>query len=155
MASSLMALLSQQSQNLQTRKGLIVLGLQNDFISPQGKLPVSSTGFVDRLSHLIPAFREHGDIVWVRSEYESTRPVNGFDTPGDTVVAGGSSGQEPQMPSSTGSRKSGKDRSPVATKKRKVTSNTPRSVMEQQLMERSHLLNSRRWMRQRTTRNCS
>ena len=98
--SFLSALLSQQTPNLQTRKGLIVVGLQNDFILPTGKLPVKDAGFVDRIESLVPAFREHGDVVWVRSEFQQTRPVNGDDTPGDTVVAGGSLGNEPEVPSS-------------------------------------------------------
>lgn len=94
------ALLSQQTPNLTTRKGLIILGLQNDFVSPNGKLPVNDTGYLHRIVELVPAFREFGDIIWVRSEFETTRPVNGLDTPGDTVVAGGSDGTEEQVPGS-------------------------------------------------------
>ncbi|PPJ52384.1 hypothetical protein CBER1_09792 [Cercospora berteroae] len=96
--SSLFALLSQQTPNLQTRKGLIVVGLQNDFVLPTGKLPVKETQFVDRIARLVPSFRQHGEVVWVRSEFLETRPVNGDDTPGDTVVAGGSLGIETELP---------------------------------------------------------
>ncbi|KAI5359431.1 putative alkylated DNA repair protein alkB 3 [Septoria linicola] len=98
--SSLFALLSQQTPNLQTRKGLIVVGLQNDFISQDGKLPVQDTSFLDRVSKLVPAFREHGQVIFVRSEFQQTRPVNGDDTPGDNVVAGGSLGADTEMSSS-------------------------------------------------------
>ncbi|KXS95802.1 hypothetical protein AC578_6255 [Pseudocercospora eumusae] len=86
--SSLFALLSQQNTNLQTRNGLIVLGLQNDFISRDGKLPVRDTRFLDRLTHLVSDFREHGDIIWVRSQFEANRPVNGLGASADTVIAG-------------------------------------------------------------------
>lgn len=84
--TSLFALLSQQTPNLQTRKGLIVLGLQNDFVLPEGKLPVTDTAFLERITRLVPDFREFGDIIWVRSEFEANRPVDGLETPGDTVV---------------------------------------------------------------------
>ncbi|KAF7188397.1 DNA oxidative demethylase ALKBH2 [Pseudocercospora fuligena] len=86
--SSLFALLSQQNTNLQTRNGLIVLGLQNDFISRDGKLPVGDTRFLDRLTDLVSDFREHGDIIWVRSQFEANRPVDGVGASGDTVIAG-------------------------------------------------------------------
>ena len=89
MAASLLALLSQQTPNLQTRKGLILLGLQNDFLSPDGKLPVSSTSsFLDRINELVPSFREYGDVVWVRSHFQENRDVNRDDGVGDSIVAG-------------------------------------------------------------------
>lgn len=88
--SALYALLKQQAPNLRTRKGLIVLGLQNDFISPDGKLPVGDTAFLDNLTELVTAFREsgNGDVIWVRSEYQQDRPVNFLENPGNTVIAG-------------------------------------------------------------------
>lgn len=89
--SSFLAMLAQQTPNLQTRKGLILLGLQNDFLSSEGKLPVSTkSGFLDRLKELVPAFREFGDVIWVRSEFEATRIVNVEDDNGCTVIAGSS-----------------------------------------------------------------
>ncbi|EME46545.1 hypothetical protein DOTSEDRAFT_43042 [Dothistroma septosporum NZE10] len=98
--TSLFALLSQQTPNLTTGKGLVILGLQHDFVSPSGKLPVKDTGYLDRIVELVPAFREFGHVIWVRSEFQTTRPVNGLDTPGDTVVAGGSDGTEEEVPAS-------------------------------------------------------
>lgn len=64
-------------------KVLIVLDLQNDFVSPNGKLPVL-TGFVDKLEGLISAFRKFGVIIWVRSEFEANRLGRG----GDTIITG-------------------------------------------------------------------
>lgn len=85
--SSLLALLSQQSPNLQTRKGLILTGLQNDFLSPTGKLPVdTSSGFVERLKDLAIEFRSYGEIIWVRSEFEATRRPSEIDEDGCNVI---------------------------------------------------------------------
>ncbi|KAK3054596.1 hypothetical protein LTR09_004325 [Extremus antarcticus] len=88
MASPFAALLS-QSTPVQTRKALILTGLQNDFLSSEGKLPVSTpTGFLDRLHDLVKDFREHGDVIWVRSHFAENRAVNQDDDAGDTVVIG-------------------------------------------------------------------
>lgn len=88
MASFLSAsLLAQSQQSVQTRQALIVLGLQNDFVSLNGKLPVSNaSGYLDRVKELVPAFREHGIIIWVRSEYRGNRAVN--EENGCMVVVG-------------------------------------------------------------------
>lgn len=94
--SSLLALLSQNQPNLQTRKGLILLGLQNDFLSPDGKLPVSPrSGYLERLKQLVPGFREHGDVIWVRSEFEANRPTSTSDDMGDSVIAGSTAKELP------------------------------------------------------------
>ncbi|CZT17496.1 uncharacterized protein RCC_03330 [Ramularia collo-cygni] len=96
--SSLFDLLSQQTPTLQVRKGLMILDLQNDFLSPAGKLAVSDTEFLKPLSKLVASFRERGDVFWVRSQFETTRSINGPDAEGDNVLAGGSSGKEVEMP---------------------------------------------------------
>lgn len=86
MASALLALLSRQTPSLQTRKGLVLVGLQNDLL-PDGKLPVSiPPGYFDKLRDLVPAFREFGDIIWVRAEFEANRVVNSDEDGGDTVM---------------------------------------------------------------------
>ncbi|KAA8633952.1 hypothetical protein SMACR_07642 [Sordaria macrospora] len=69
-----------------TRKALIVVDLQNDFVSPDGALPVNEPdNFVDRILELVKVFRDSGagDVVWVRSEFEQHRPLA---TEGDTIV---------------------------------------------------------------------
>lgn len=111
--SSLFDLLSRQTPTLQVRKGLVVLDLQNDFLSPKGKLHVRETGFLEPLAKLVTTFREFGDVIWVRSQFESTRPIDGPDADGDVVIAGGSSGKEVKMQSVDdleGSRKKSKVR---------------------------------------------
>ncbi|KAM0718578.1 hypothetical protein Q7P37_005648 [Cladosporium fusiforme] len=81
MSSSLLALLSQQTPNLPTRKGLILTGLQHDFLSADGKLPVSNlgSGFLDRTKGLINAFRGHGDVIWIRTETEGLSSQSDLD----------------------------------------------------------------------------
>lgn len=95
--ASLFDLLSRQTPTLQVRKGLMILDLQNDFLSLSGKLTVRDTGFVKPLSKFVTSFREFGDIIWVRSQFESTRLISGPDAEGDNVLAGGSSGKEAEM----------------------------------------------------------
>lgn len=78
MAAELLALLSRQRiPTLATRKGLLVLDFQNDFLSLNGRLPAFNfSSIVDKLEILVPAFREFGDVIWVRSEYQGTRQMN-------------------------------------------------------------------------------
>ncbi|KAK5108324.1 hypothetical protein LTR62_008420 [Meristemomyces frigidus] len=90
MSSALLALLSQSTPNIRTRKAVIVLGLQNDFLSPAGKLPVNGrSGFLGKIKVLVPAFREYGEAVWVRTEVAAdshSHTVNGYAS--ETVTAG-------------------------------------------------------------------
>ncbi|RMY31803.1 hypothetical protein D0866_07045 [Hortaea werneckii] len=117
--SSLLALLAQQTPNLQTRKGLILLGLQNDFLSPDGKLPVSPrSGYLERLKELVPAFREFGDVIWVRSEFEANRSANAEDDNSDAVIAG-SLVQVP-LEAGTGTKRKASQDSSVPAKKAKA-----------------------------------
>jgi nicotinamidase-related amidase len=86
--ADLLALLSQQAStnSLQSRKALIVLGLQNDFLSSNGKLPISDTAFVDRLTEFVPQFREFGDVVWIRALSEPNSPAKNALPEGETIV---------------------------------------------------------------------
>lgn len=88
--ASLLDLLSQQQAFLKTRQALVVLGLQNDFTSPTGKLPINvNATFFDSLNAIIPDFRKNGDIIWVRSEYSENRPVNQSSEYACTVILDG------------------------------------------------------------------
>jgi nicotinamidase-related amidase/alkylated DNA repair dioxygenase AlkB len=88
MAASLLAMLSQQAPNLPVRKGLLLTGLQNDFLLPDGKLPVSNlaSGFLDRTISLVEHFRGHGDIIWVRTEINASKKATEFDEDYCTVI---------------------------------------------------------------------
>ncbi|RGP78766.1 isochorismatase family [Fusarium longipes] len=57
-----------------TRKALIGVDFQDDFISKDGALPVHEPeGFVERTIKLSEAFRNVGDVVWVQSQFSETR----------------------------------------------------------------------------------
>ncbi|KAL8388267.1 hypothetical protein RB595_009347 [Gaeumannomyces hyphopodioides] len=64
--------------SLRTRKALLILDLQNDFLSPDGALLVSEPeGYVQRTIAVANAFRQSGsgDVIWVRSEFEEHRAI--------------------------------------------------------------------------------
>lgn len=88
MAASLLALLSQQAPNLSTRKALILTGLQHDFVSPNGKLPVNNldSGFLKRTKALINEFRPHGQIIWIRTEIDASRHPSDVDEDACNVI---------------------------------------------------------------------
>lgn len=71
---------------IQTRKALLLLDFQNDFVRPHGALHVPNTAdFLDSLPLLAHAFRQVGDVFWVRSLYESR--CSAYDpTTGDRIV---------------------------------------------------------------------
>lgn len=62
--------------SIETRKALLLLDFQNDFVRPNGRLPVRKTlDFIDLIPGLVQRFRRTGEIVWVRTQYEGSRPV--------------------------------------------------------------------------------
>ncbi|USP81632.1 hypothetical protein yc1106_08906 [Curvularia clavata] len=85
-------LVAQNQPKFQTHQALLVIGLQNDFVLPDGRLPVNTkTGFLDRIQTLVPKFRElSGNVIWVQTLYETDRIATGADTgEGDALVVGG------------------------------------------------------------------
>ncbi|KAF2493472.1 hypothetical protein BU16DRAFT_465092 [Lophium mytilinum] len=86
--ASLLDILKKNQPTLQTHQALLVIGLQNDFLRPDGKLPIDTrSGFVQRIEGFIPRFREHaGDVIWVRTVFEDEWPVNDPSADGDTVL---------------------------------------------------------------------
>ncbi|KAF4342711.1 alpha-ketoglutarate-dependent dioxygenase alkB like 3 [Fusarium beomiforme] len=59
-----------------TRKALIGVDFQHDFISKDGALPVHEPeDFVDQTIKLAQAFRDVGDVVWVQSQFSEARPA--------------------------------------------------------------------------------
>ena len=65
-------LLSARVPQFQTHQALLVIGLQEDFLSTTGKLPVpTDSGFVERIKEIVPRFRDAaGEIIWVRTVVE-------------------------------------------------------------------------------------
>jgi nicotinamidase-related amidase/alkylated DNA repair dioxygenase AlkB len=71
---------------IQTRKALILLDFQNDFVRPSGALHIPNTpDILETLPQLASAFRSVGDVVWVRSQYESPQSIIDWDF-GDRIV---------------------------------------------------------------------
>ncbi|KAL7932604.1 hypothetical protein V8C35DRAFT_306186 [Trichoderma chlorosporum] len=62
---------------LTTRKALILVDFQNDFIDPvDGGLPVTEPkGYVQRATQIAAAFRQVGDVIWVQSQFDKARPI--------------------------------------------------------------------------------
>lgn len=65
----LASILSARVPKFQTHQALVVIGLQEDLISPEGKIPVpTDSGFVDRIKYIIPRFRDGaGDVIWIQT----------------------------------------------------------------------------------------
>lgn len=62
-----------------TRKALIAIDLQNDFLSEDGALPVEQPdGMVDRIVRLAEAVRNsgYGEVIWVRSQFDTNRAAS-------------------------------------------------------------------------------
>lgn len=71
---------------IQTRKALLLLDFQNDFVRSSGTLHVpNAPDILETLPPLAAAFRRVGDVVWVRSQYESPQPISDWNF-GDRVV---------------------------------------------------------------------
>ena len=71
---------------IQTRKALLLLDFQNDFVRPAGALHVPNTPeILETLPSLAAAFRKVGDVIWVRSLFESPKPINEWGS-GDRIV---------------------------------------------------------------------
>ena len=64
---------------VRTRTALLIIDLQNDFVSPTGALPVTQPeGFLRRTLDFVQAFRDAdvGDVIWVRSEFAEDRALS-------------------------------------------------------------------------------
>ncbi|KAI8623115.1 hypothetical protein F5Y19DRAFT_468776 [Xylariaceae sp. FL1651] len=63
--------------SLATRKALLVVDAQNDFLAEDGVLPVRiPVDLPQRIGDLAKGFRQSGgEIIWVQSEFESSRPA--------------------------------------------------------------------------------
>ncbi|KAG6031178.1 hypothetical protein E4U41_007667 [Claviceps citrina] len=61
---------------LNTRKALILVDFQNDFVESDGALPATDLeGFVNRTARLVNAIRGQGDVVWLLSQFDRPLPA--------------------------------------------------------------------------------
>ena len=85
---------------IQTRKALLLLDFQNDFVRPSGALHISNTpDILETLPQLASAFRRAGDVVWVRSQYESPQVISDWNF-GDRIVLDREPPRRKEMPAS-------------------------------------------------------
>jgi nicotinamidase-related amidase len=76
---------------VRTRQALLVLDLQNDFVSTGGVLPVETPpDFLEKILELVPTFRDSGNnIIWIHSAFEASRPVNEPHGDSESVITDG------------------------------------------------------------------
>ncbi|KAJ8112752.1 hypothetical protein ONZ43_g5321 [Nemania bipapillata] len=89
--------------SLTTRKALLVVDAQVDFLAEDGALPAKMPiDLPQRISDLASEFRRSGgEIIWVQSRFESPRPADGeqiviSDTPGPSAGAVPARGRRPR-----------------------------------------------------------
>lgn len=59
---------------IETKKALLLLDFQNDFVDPDGKLPVQNVGsFISKLPSLAAEFRAKWVVIWCGTEFKQTR----------------------------------------------------------------------------------
>ena len=72
---------------VRTRRALVCLDLQNDFITREGKLPVqNSEHIISNVAELVSVFRQDGDVVWVSTEFGGVRDSVSRDTGSYVVI---------------------------------------------------------------------
>lgn len=72
---------------LETRKALLLIDLQNDFLDPKGKLYTpTAQNFLPKVPLLVEKFREKGDIIWVRTVFQQPRPTISPDTGNYNII---------------------------------------------------------------------
>src|SRR5690606_28472229 len=61
--------------SLPTQKALLLIDFQNDFVTKDGAVPVSSAddALVERAAKLAAGFRDVGIVIWVQSQFEKPR----------------------------------------------------------------------------------
>lgn len=95
---SLLAINPEDFPDVPTRKALIAIDLQNDFLAQDGALPVTQPdGMISRIVRLAEAVRDsgYGEIIWVRSQFDTSRPA------GEQQIIAADSPQIPLRPGSS------------------------------------------------------
>ncbi|KAJ5577356.1 hypothetical protein N7535_004282 [Penicillium sp. DV-2018c] len=85
---------------IQTRKALILLDFQNDFVRSSGALHIPNTSdILETLPQLASAFRRIGDVVWVRSQCGPPQSIIDWDF-GERIVLAKEPPRRTQLPTS-------------------------------------------------------
>lgn len=81
---------SLQGPKVETKKALLLLDLQNDFVTSAGRLPVANTSpFLPKLPPLVAKFREKGQIIHVRTLFQRPCPAFSPYTGGYNIMLKG------------------------------------------------------------------
>lgn len=84
---------------LSTKKALLLIDLQNDFVQQEGKLFVPNTAeFLPKLPHLVKQFRSTGDVFFVNTAYAEPRSIYSDATGGyGLILKSNITSQEPSV----------------------------------------------------------
>lgn len=81
MFSTLNSISAASAPHLETRKALVIINLQNDSLYQKDDVYIcKNREFVERIKTLVPYFRKHGDIIWIRTEFTQASPKTGTST---------------------------------------------------------------------------
>lgn len=112
-AMSLLPINPEDFPDVPTRKALIAIDLQNDFLSEDGALPVTQPdGMIYKIVRLAEAVRNsgYGEIIWVRSQFDTSRPA------GEQQIVAADTPQIPLRPGSSAAAAAARSRkSPSAS----------------------------------------
>ncbi|OAP65577.1 hypothetical protein AYL99_01549 [Fonsecaea erecta] len=72
---------------IETTKALILLDFQNDFVKPNGNLPVRNVErFIGNLLCLVDEFRAKGQVIWAGTEYKQSRSTISSVTGSHSII---------------------------------------------------------------------
>ncbi|KAG9246887.1 hypothetical protein BJ878DRAFT_247342 [Calycina marina] len=72
---------------VRTRQALLAIDIQNDIVSADSLLRVDQPrNFLQNIIDLVPHFRKSDPVIWVRSTFESSRPVNEYHAESEKVI---------------------------------------------------------------------
>ncbi|KMU80830.1 isochorismatase family protein [Coccidioides immitis RMSCC 3703] len=87
----------QNIPQISTRRALLVLDLQNDFVSPDGALFVPNTPeFLARIPDLASHFRSSGKVIWVQTLFTRPRDIFSPAAGGDVALVSSDSSSDPE-----------------------------------------------------------
>ncbi|KMU87021.1 isochorismatase family protein family protein [Coccidioides immitis H538.4] len=87
----------QNIPQISTRRALLVLDLQNDFVSPDGALFVPNTPeFLARIPDLASHFRSSGKVIWVQTLFTRPRDIFSPAAGGDIALVSSDSSSDPE-----------------------------------------------------------
>ena len=98
---------------LTTKKALLLIDLQNDFVDEGGKLFVpNTTDFLPKLPHLVREFRAKGDVFFITTAYAAPRSIYSEATGGYGVVLKGNVASQAPSSSTEGPDEDGSEQYP-------------------------------------------